>query len=68
MQLAAYESVILGPQFDKYLRAEVTDTIISTWKHDDVLLVRVDPLEVDPDAKTPRYFFPANKMDWITDS
>ncbi len=68
MQLAAYGSVILGPQFDKYLRAEVTDTVLSTWKHDDVLLIRVDPLLVDPDAATPRYYFPANKMDWLTDS
>ena len=68
MQLVAYGSTILGPQFEKYLRAEVTDTVISSWKRDDVLLVRVDPLDVELHSGTPLVFFPADKMDVLTDS
>ena len=68
MQIVAYESTILGSQFDNYLLAEVTETVFSSWKRDDILLVRIDPLDVDPTVRTPRVLFPAEKMDWLLDS
>lgn len=65
MALVAYESVLLGPQFDKFLRAEETESIVSTKTHEDILLVRIDPLYVNIKGKTPRFCYPADRMEYF---
>jgi len=65
LQVVAYESKILGMQFEGFLRAVQTDSYIHTDKHDDVVLIRIDPLEVDYRDNRHLYRYPADALDWF---
>lgn len=62
-EIIGFKSWILGPQFDSLLRAEVLPYFMDTTTEMDQVLLKIDPLAVQPSWPEPKFTLDAGEID-----